>query len=126
MSDVVSFKYKEKEENMELVKNSGPSGSNPNWLMDLEIGTIFLAQDKTSADFVLLQGCLIEKTPKNYCRLAIPELPAPRFVNSSRFCQKYMWVETLGVVKDEGQQPEGKDIPVMDNVIPINLEKEKE
>ena len=114
---------------MELLKTgNGPTGTNPNWLVELEIGTIFLAQDKTSADFVLLQGCLIEKTTKGYCRLAIPELPVPRFVNSSRFCQKYMWVETLGVVKEDGEQPEGKDIPSSENIIELSdhLEKKEE
>jgi hypothetical protein len=94
--------YKEQENEMTelrtLVGGSTPPGSN--WLSELEIGTIFLAKDKTSADFSLMYLCLIDKTEKSV-KLASPELPTPRFVDPNRFCQKYMWHETLAVVKEE-------------------------
>jgi len=113
---------KEQENNMTELKAiiGGGTPPNGNWLSELEVGTIFLAKDKTSADFSLMYLCLIDKTEKSV-KLASPELPHPRFVDPSRFCQKYMWHETLGVVKEEDLTPMPMDTITGD---PTKEEKE--
>ena len=95
-----------------IIGGATPPGGN--WLSELEIGTVFLAKDRTSADFSLMHLMILDKTLKSV-KLASPELPTPRFVDPSRFCQKYMWHETLGVIKEEDiatesieKEPEGE------------------
>lgn len=111
MGDLVSFKLKEQDNNMAefktIIGGSTPSGGN--WLSELEIGTIFLVKDKTSADFALQRLCVLDKTQKSVM-LGIEREPGPRFVDPNRFCQKYMWHETLGTIKDEDGKELG-DIP---------------
>jgi hypothetical protein len=101
--------YQEKEQENEMTELKtilgGATPPGGNWLSELEIGTIFLAKDKTSADFSLMYLCLVDKTEKSI-KLASPELPTPRFVDPNRFCQKYMLHETLGILKEEDLRPE--------------------
>lgn len=116
MGDVVSFQTtKDEEDNMAELKTiiggSTPGGSN--WLSELEIGTIFLAKDKTSADFSLMCLCLVDKTSKSV-KLSSPELPQPRFVDPSRFCQKYMFHETLGLITPEMVEDTTEELPALD------------
>ena len=101
---VIPFiKKQEEEENMLegklLTGGKGPSDST-NWLENLEIGTIFLIEDRQSADFNLGHFKLVDKTEKA-CILASSVLPQPVFVNSFRFCQKYRLFEDLGTIKEE-------------------------
>ena len=112
-NNVIQFpthEEREQEKDMaELIKTLG--GSTPpggNWLSELDIGTVFLAKDKTSAEFSLMHLMLLDKTLKSV-KLASPDLPAPRFVDPARFCQKYMWHETLGVVKEDELTTEPSD-----------------
>lgn len=109
MSDrglVIPFimKQEEKEEETMVDYKLNLGGKEPpvdgNWLTPLEIGTIFLIQDKTNADFNLGHFKLVDKTEKA-CILASSVLPQPIFVNPFRFCQKYNIFENLGIMKEE-------------------------
>lgn len=78
-----------------------PPSTSSNWLSDLEVGSVFLVQDKQQTNnFALGQFRLVEKTEKS-CFLAtvmddkVQTVP----VNPVRFCNRYSWWETLGVIK---------------------------
>ncbi len=103
MGDVVSLKTtKEEENNMAELKTiiGGSTPTGINWLMELEIGTIFLVKDKTSSDWNLKRLCLLDKTPRSVM-LGVEREAGPMFVEPNRFCQKWMWHETLGTIRDE-------------------------
>lgn len=106
MGDLVSIKPKEQLNNMTDLKTiiGGSTPTGINWLMELEIGTIFLVKDKTTADWNLKRLCLLDKTPKSVM-LGVEREPSPMFVDPNRFCQKWMWHETLGVVKEDDLKP---------------------
>lgn len=123
MGEVVSFKpTKDEEDNMAELKTiiggSTPTGSN--WLMELEIGTIFLVKDRTTGDWNLKRLCLLDKTPKSVM-LGVEREPGPTFVEPARFCQKWMWHETLGVMKDEPTEPSVPSEPLTSEASEVEI-----
>lgn len=72
--------------------------TSPNWLSELQEGSVFLIKDKTSAEYVLTKFWLAVKE-ESYCLLSTPTHTGMLdvYVEPTRFCQKYSFVEELGM-----------------------------
>ena len=94
----------EKEHKVQLV-TGGKGPSDPNdWLKDLELGSIFLIQNKYDTnDFNLGQCKLVSRTDKStVLAFLLPSSPEPLVgpIDPYRFCKKYRLFETLGIVRE--------------------------
>jgi hypothetical protein len=95
---VVNKQEEEKDISMSNITlmTAGTGGDDKNWLSKLPLGTIFLIQDVSSADFNLGHFKIVDHTDKSVI-LASSLTNTPIFVDPNRFTQKYRMYENLGV-----------------------------
>lgn len=107
-------KTEDEEENMtdnviQLVSTGDKGPSDPNdWLSKLEIGTVFLIQDRNTHDFNLGMFMVQGKEELESNKTAVfltSNNPSPMkvAVNPSRFCQKYSLYGVLAVIKEPSE-----------------------
>lgn len=101
-----------------------PPSTDANWLSELEVGTVFLVQDKNKpTDFTLGQFRLMEKTEKSCFIATMIEDKIQTFpVNPVRFCNRYSRWEVLAVIKtqediDNLKEDLKEDEPRMENKV---------
>lgn len=80
-----------------------PPDGNDGWLTGLEVGSIFLVQDKGTLNYIQQQFRLIEKISKKSIVLFTivdnKEIVFP--VSPIRFSNRYELVEVIGIIKEE-------------------------
>jgi hypothetical protein len=104
------YDFEKENGELELKLVSGGSDStfsdDKDWLSKLDIGTVFLVQDRTSPDFNLGLFRLVDKIGRAcVLQLSINREVHLSHVNPSRFCNKYIMYENLGKIEDV-RQPE--------------------
>lgn len=85
-----------------------PPSSNDSWLTGLEVGSIFLVQDKASLNYLQQQFRLLEKiSKKSVVLFTIIDGKETVFpVSPIRFSNRYELVEVIGVLKQEEETTE--------------------
>lgn len=93
-------------------KDSGPPVDTSDWLTPLEIGTIFLVEEKNNPrNFALGQFQLVSKEQKAVYLISMLNGVVHTFVKPPAFCAQYRLYEILGVVKTQQEEikEESKD-----------------
>lgn len=108
--DIETDKRLEKEDtvmNLAVIqggKSLGGGGSeeNPDWLSTLEVGTIFLVEEKGNPkQFALAQFQVVDKTEKAVYLVSRLNEVIQTFVKPMSFCNQYRLFEVLGVITQE-------------------------
>jgi len=95
-----------------VVDNTASAGKEPpegdNWLARLETGTVFLCKEKNSANFILAQFALLEKIEDSSRLLSYiqPVDVHGLFVDNNRFCNRFTYVDTLGIINSDSEEKE--------------------
>lgn len=88
-------------------KSSTGSGTNPpdDWLSELEVGTIFLVEEKNNIkNFNLGQFQVVTKTDKAVHLASMLNGLVQTFVKPLAFCNQYRLYEVLGIISDKGTE----------------------
>lgn len=109
MSNVLPQEEEEEDTIMNLAviqggKSLGGGGSedNPDWLSQLEVGTIFLVEEKGNPKlFALAQFQIVDKTEKAVYLVSRLNGVIQTFVKPMAFCNQYRLFEVLGVISQE-------------------------
>lgn len=107
---LLDFEEQEEKEinNVVDLKLVGGSNTPPgeDWLVNLEVGTVFLARDKKNlSNYNLGLFRLMEKTQKAVV-LKTPALPTNLYILSNLFCRDYSLHEVIGVLEVPQEQEE--------------------
>jgi hypothetical protein len=84
----------------------------PNWLKDLELGSVFRVLEKNTRNFLLIQFALLQKSDDNktsklftFIPTDIPEID----VDNIRFCERFEYVDTIGIFSNPKEEELGKE-----------------
>lgn len=84
-----------------------PPSTGSNWMDGIEEGSLFFVQSKIDPMDFNLGLFRMEKREGKVTVLLSPQMPGtPLYVSSTRFCNKFLLFENLGIVKEKEEEKE--------------------